>query len=183
MFGTTKSWFLVRRGRLSSQSPAEALLGQVEHLFKAHYATKIRFTASETTKVGLNHPKWPRNTLVTILQHVSTSCLEPKNRDFWSAVADCPTRVPVPAMWPWLISLQRLQIVSKIIFGTPKPLEMSSTDPKWPKNTLVTNLDTYLDSILKMKKTSYFSPPPRTTTYFKTFFTVVALFHSTCSWL
>ena len=72
MFGTTKSWFLVRRGGLSSQSPAEALLRQIEHLFKAHYATKIRFTASETTKVGLNHPKWPRNTLVTILQ----TCLD-----------------------------------------------------------------------------------------------------------
>ena len=72
MFGTTKSWFLVRRSGLSSQSPAEALSCQIEHLFKAHYATKTRFTASETTKVGLNHPKWPRNTLVTILQ----TCLD-----------------------------------------------------------------------------------------------------------
>ena len=31
------------------------------------------------------------NHISTSYKHISTSFLEPKNRDFWSAVADCPT--------------------------------------------------------------------------------------------
>ena len=79
-------------------------------------------------------------------------------------------------MWPWLVSLQRLQTVTKIMFGTSKSLKMSSTHPKLPKNTFVTIPDTYLDSILKMKKSTFpvrhrgLSPPPRTTPYLGTFF-------------
>ena len=38
-------------------APAESLLRQIEHLFKAHYVTKIRFAASERPKVGLGNPK------------------------------------------------------------------------------------------------------------------------------
>ena len=66
-------------------------------------------------------------------------------------MADCPANHPLAAILPWLTSLRKLQIATKFTFGTPKSLKIPLTYPKWPRNTLVTILDTYLDLILELK--------------------------------
>ena len=171
IFWAQKSRFSVRHGGLCSKSSKESLLHQNHRSFKALHARKMRFGTLKTAKVVLNNSKWPRNTLVTILKPYLDFIFWTQKSRFSVRRGGLSSKSPLTVMLPWLTSLQELRIVTKITFGTLKSLKMSLTYPKWPRNTLITILDTYLDSILEVKKSTFpvrhrgLSPPQGTTPY------------------
>ena len=122
---------------------------------------KIRFEASKLSKTCLAYPDWPKNILVTILESYLDFIFEAPKSTFSYRQSRVMTTDPVRD-WCWSTqwSLHKAQTRQKIRFEALKLSKTSLTHPSWPKNILVTILETYLDFIFEAQKVENSVPLP-----------------------